>query len=149
MKTMIALFFMLAPIAAQAQMLKCVGKDGKVEYAAQCPPGTKAQDTGIRNDPSKAAASAQQPKSAAERDADFKKRQTDGAEARQKEEAKTAENAEKRETCDRAKVYLKSLQEGQRIAEIDPKTGERVFLDDARRPAEIAKAQRTVESSCK
>jgi Domain of unknown function (DUF4124) len=149
-KIVYAFVLTLAVLPAQAQMLKCIGKDGKVEYAAQCPPGTKPQDTGIRNDPAKAApAAAPQQKSVAERDADFKKRQTEGAEARQKEEAKAKEVAAKREDCDRAQVYLKSLQDGQRIAAVDPKTGERVFVDDASRPAEIAKAQRTVDSNCK
>ena len=32
---------------------------------------------------------------------------------------------------------------------IDPKTNERVFLEDADRPAEIAQAQRTVDQNCK
>lgn len=150
MKTIIALLLMLAPLTAFGQMLKCVGKDGKVEYAAQCPAGTKELQTGIKNVPGKSAAKeAPQQKTLAEREADFRKRQLEGTETRQKEEAKAAEKAELREACDRARTYLKSLQEGQRIAQVDPKTGERVFLDDANRPAEIARAQKVADSNCK
>jgi len=74
-KSAIALLMMLAPIAAHGQLLKCVGKDGKVEYASQCPPDTKEIQTGIRNVPSASPPAATQ-KSLAEREADFKKSQT-------------------------------------------------------------------------
>jgi hypothetical protein len=147
-KAAFAFVSMLAVVPAHAQLLKCIGAGGKVEYAAQCPPGTKSQQTGIRNNPAAPSAAPRQ-KSLAEREAEFKKRQIESAEAQKKEEAKATENTEKRENCDRAKIYLKSLQEGQRIAQVDPKTGERVFLEDADRPAEIAKAQRSVDSNCK
>lgn len=150
MKTVIALAMMLAVVPAHGQLLKCVGKDGKVEYAAQCPTGTRELQTGIRNAPAAPQpGAASQQKSLAERDADFRKRQLEGAEARQKEEAKAAEKAAQREDCERARTYLRSLQEGQRIAQVDPKTGERVFLDDANRPAEIARAQKVADSNCK
>lgn len=150
MKFIIALFVMLAPVAVHGQMLKCVSKDGKVEYASQCPDGTKELQTGIKNTPGQSAAKdAPQQKSISERDADFRKRQLEGNEARQKEEAKAAEKAAQREDCERAQVYLKSLQEGQRIAQVDPKTGERVFIDDASRPAEVARMQKVVQSTCK
>jgi hypothetical protein len=141
---------MIAAVPASAQMLKCVGKDGRVEYAAQCPPGTTEQQTGIRNQPGaiKSAPPAQQ-KSMAEREADFRKRQTESAEARQKEEKKAAETAQNREACLNAKANLAALQEGQRVSKVDPKTGERVFVSDQERPGEIAKAQSLVASNCK
>ena len=148
MKSVIALLIMLAPVAAHSQLLKCVGTDGKVEYATQCPSGTKEIQTGIRNVPSASPPPAQQ-KSLAERDADFKKRQMDGAEARQKDEKRAAETQERQAACEQARTYLKSLQVGNRISRIDPKTGEQVYLDDPDRPSEIAKAQRSVDGNCK
>jgi hypothetical protein len=141
---------MFTVIPAYGQLLKCVGKDGKVEYASQCPPGAKESQTGIKNAPAgPASGAAPQQKSMAEREADFKKRQLEGAEARQKDQAKAAEDAEKREACAASRIQLKALQEGQRISRIDPKTGERVFVEDADRPGEIARAQRSVDSNCK
>lgn len=152
MKAAIAFLVLLVPFAAHGQLLKCTGMDGRVEYATQCPPGTQEQQTGIkstREGPSSSGAASTQQKSIAEREAEFRKRQIEGAEARQKEEKKTAEAAQQREACERARVYLQSLQEGQRISRIDPKTYERVFLEDPDRPAEVARAQRAVDSNCK
>lgn len=147
MKIILGLLMLLVPFAVQGQMLKCVGKDGKVEYASQCPAGTKETQTGIKNVPSSAPAAA--PKSVAERDADFKKRASEKGDAVKKEEEKTAEVEQKKLACDSAQTYLRSLQGGNRISTIDPKTNERVFLEDADRPAEIAKAQRIADQNCK
>jgi hypothetical protein len=152
-KAAIALLALLASFAAHGQLLKCIGKDGRVEYANECPPDAKEIQTGIRSSrggPATAGggASAQQ-KSLAEREAEFRKRQMESADARKKEDAKSAELAQNRENCERAQIYLKSLQEGQRISQIDPRTGERVFLEDSARAAEIAKAQQAANSWCK
>jgi hypothetical protein len=70
-------------------------------------------------------------------------------ESRQKDDKKMAEERELRAACEQARTYLKSLQIGNRIARNDPKTGELIFLDDPDRPAEIARAQRAVDSNCK
>jgi hypothetical protein len=145
----IAFALMIAAVPASAQLLKCVSKDGKVEYAAQCPPGTKEQQTGIKNDPGAIkSAPAPQQKSLAEREAEFRKRQLEGAEKREKGEKKAAETAQNQEACLNAKTNLQALQEGQRISKVDPKTGERVFVMDDERPAEIARAQALVKSNC-
>ena len=152
MKAAIAFLVLLVPIAAHGQLLKCTGKDGRVEYATQCPPGTQEQQTGIkstREGPSGSGATSTPQKSIAEREAEFRKRQMEGADAQKKEEAKAAELAQNRENCQRAQIYLRSLQEGQRISQIDPRTGERIYLEDPQRPAEIARAQQAVASNCK
>jgi hypothetical protein len=151
-RTVIALLVLLAPFAAHGQLMKCVGSDGRVEYAAECPPGTKGQQTGIpttREGPSSSGAPAGKQKSLAEREADFRKRQAEGAESRQKAEAKATETAQRREACERSQAYLRGLQEGQRISRIDPKTGERAYLEDSDRAAEIARARSVADSNCK
>jgi len=152
-KAAIAFLILLVPYsAAHGQLLKCIGKDGRVEYSTQCPPGTQEQQTGIkstREGPSGSGAASPQQKSIAEREAEFRKRQMEGAEAQKKDEAKAAEVAQNRENCERARIYLNSLQSGQRISQIDPKTGERIYLEDPQRPAEIARAQQAVASNCK
>jgi hypothetical protein len=150
-RIIIALLVLLAPLAANAQLLKCVGSDGRVEYASQCPPGSKETRTGIpstKEGPSSSGPSATPDRSVAEREADFRKRQSEGAEAQKKADAKAADDAQRRANCEQARVYLRSIQEGQRISQIDPKTGERVFLEDAGRPAELARAQSAVKSQC-
>lgn len=134
------------PFTAHAQIMKCVGAGGRVEFAAACPPGTKAEPTGIRNNPGAAAATPQ--KSLAERDADFRKRKLEQQEATKKGDEKAQETADRKQNCATAQSYLRSLQSGNRIGKTDPKTGERVFLEDNERTAETARAQRAVDTNC-
>ena len=151
MKATIALIMLLLSAAAHGQMLKCTSKDGKVEYAAQCPPGTRQEATGIKSTPSPtpSGSSAAPQKSLSEQDAEFRKRRGEKQEAEEKGEKKAAQDAQRLAACEQARAYLKNLQAGNRVAKTDPKTGERVFLEDAGYPAEIAAAQRAVETNCK
>lgn len=152
MKAAIGILVLLVPIAAHGQLLKCISPDGRVEYAADCPAGTKEVQTGIRttrDGPSSSGAASPQQKSLAEREAEFRKRQMESAEAQKKDQAKASELAQNRENCERARIYLRSLQDGHRISQIDPRTGERVFLEDSARTGEIARAQSAVDSNCK
>jgi len=159
-KFIIAMVMMLAPLTVHAQMLKCISKDGKVEYAAQCPPGTREQQTGIKSTPAAAAPAASdkagdkgadksKPKSVTEQEADFKKRQVEQAEAAGKKEKEDAEAAQRKRACDEARNYLAGLESGARITRNDPKTGERVFLEDAARAQEVQRAQQSVQANCK
>jgi len=148
-KPMIGVVLALLSGGAYGQLYKCVDKAGKVEYASVCPPGTKQEATGIRNAPSASPGVAAPPKSFAERDAEFRKRQIEQQEALARQEKKSEEDAQRQRACDLARSYLKSLQSGARIARADPDTGERVFLEDKDYPKEIADAQRAVDANCK
>jgi len=135
--------------AVHAQINKCLDKTGKVvAYGNDCPPGTRAASTGIRNAPSAPAASSSE-KSLAERDAEFRKRQIERQEAQSKEQKKLADEETRRQSCESARSYLKGLQSGVRMARTDPDTGERVYLDDAARAKETIAAQRAMEANCK
>ena len=146
--TVLLAFLLLSSLAqAQAPILKCVGNGGRVEFAQSCPPGTKAQNTGISNSPGTAASAPS--KSLSDRDAEFRKRQLEQLEAAKKTDEKTRDAADRSQNCDSAQGYLRSIQSGMRIAKTDPKTGERVYIEEAERSAEIERAQRAVETNCK
>ncbi len=148
MKTMIALVLMMWAGIAAAQINKCVDKNGKVVgYGNECPAGSRAEQTGIKNTPAAPATSPQ--KSLVDRDADFRKRQVERQEAEAKAKQQAADSSQRSQACQEAQAYLKSVQAGQRIARNDPKTGERTFISDAEYPAEIARAQRAADSVCK
>ena len=156
MKIFIAMLMLLAPLAAHGQLLKCISKDGKVEYASQCPPGTNPQQTGIRSAPSGPSSPAPaaksekgKPKTAAEMEADFKKRQAEQSESLAKQEKEAAEKAQRQRACEEARSYLAGIESGARITRNDPKTGERVFLEDAARAQELARARESVQANCK
>ena len=150
MKTILALVMMLLSAAAYGQLVKCVSKDGKVEYARDCPAGSTEHPTGIRGStPGPSSGAAPQQKSLAERDAAFRKRQIEQQESEQKDAKSSAEAAQRKEACDNAQTYLRNLEGGLRITRTDPRTGERVFLEDPQRDAEIVKARAKAEQNCK
>ncbi len=56
---------------------------------------------------------------------------------------------QRREDCEIAQSYLKSIESGQRLQRTDAKTGERVFLEDAEREAEAKRARARIADACK
>ncbi len=138
---------LLAAGATAGQVLECVDAKGKKEYAQTCPPGTVKESKLMKS--SAAANSGAAAKSLAEREAGFRKRTMERQEADAKAEKEKANAKTAERNCTDARSQLKQLQDGQRISRIDPKTGERSFLTDQERPAEIANAQKAVASWCK
>lgn len=147
MKTFAVVLLMMLPGIALAQVNKCLDASGKtVAYGAECPPGTRSEQTAIRNNP---AASKPADKSIAEREADFRKRQVEKQESEAKSAKSTAESAQRKQACADSQAYLKSLQGGQRIRTTDPKTGERSYLADADYAKEIARSEKAIAANCK
>jgi hypothetical protein len=87
------------------------------------------------------------PKSLAEREQEFRKRQQERAEAERKESDAQALAARKRQDCERARNYLRALEEGVRISRTDAQ-GNREFLDDAARASETARAREAIAATC-
>jgi hypothetical protein len=176
-KFIIAIILLTLSATAHAQILKCVSKNGKIEFATSCPAGTKQQNTGVSSSrpapapakdeigakdgkdgkgtdkgTSKDAKSTAKPdahKSLAEKDAEFRKRKKVESEAAAKAEKAAADNARSKVACENARSYLKRLQERQRTSRTDPKTGERVFFEEADYVRETAAAERSVAENCK
>lgn len=82
----------------------------------------------------------------AELEAKKKKAEDDEAAKKKVEEEKNAKA--KADNCERGKSGLATLQSGIRMASINAK-GEREVFDDAKRAAEVKRAQEVVDSSCK
>jgi hypothetical protein len=80
---------------------------------------------------------------------DFNKRQLEREENRVKQEKAEAEARERAQRCDQAQAYVRNLQAGGRATRLDPKTGERLFLDEKEREREIVDARRSADSWCK
>jgi len=87
------------------------------------------------------------PKTWAEQDADFRKRLADQQKAEEKQAEEEAQTSQRADACNQAKTYLDTLQSGARLMRPDA-NGERNFLDDDQRAAEIQKAQENVEKNC-
>jgi hypothetical protein len=142
---------------ASAQLYRWVDKDGKVRYSDTPPVGVKA--TTLRPPPGSyapapapgAGAEAKDakkgPLTPAEQEADFRKRQMEAQKARDKDDQASRDALAKQDNCARARESLASLESGQRITRAGA-DGERYYIDDAQRAAEIDKARQSVNSWC-
>jgi hypothetical protein len=143
---------LLAAGAAPGQMMECIDAKGAKTFANFCPPGTvkenKLMKSGAGPAPATGSSAPAPAKSLAERDADFKKRALERQEAEKKAEKSQTDTQEAERNCLDARSQLRALQDGQRIARTDPKTGERIVLEDKDRPNEIASAQKSVDAWC-
>lgn len=152
-RLLISCVAMLLASQATAQVLECVDAKGKKEYAQTCPPGTVKETKLMKSGGGAAGAGTASPvpaaKSLAERDAEFRKRNLERQETEAKADKEKAESKEAERHCNDARAQMRQLQDGLRIARTDPNTGERSFLEDKDRPAEIASAQKAVDSWCK
>lgn len=162
----IALIGLLLAASAQAQW-KWKDAKGNVQYSDRPPPaGTPDKDvlqrpaTAPRTigivpaDQPASAASAPAPKPAAsapskaEQEAAARQKQDQDREAaKQKEEERRAAE-QRRENCSRAQANLRDLQSGIRITRTNER-GERVFMDDVQRQAEIERTRGLITSECR
>ena len=142
---------------AIAQQYKWVDKDGHTQYGDTPPPGVKATALRPPTGPStpaapkadaKGAPAAKGPMTPAEREAEFRKRQADAQKAAEKG-AKDAKDEQARQTnCQNSRQQLAELESGQRIARTGA-NGERYYLEDDQRAAEVGRARQLVIEWCK
>ncbi len=160
MKSPIRLFVaaavLLATATVAAQVYKWVDKDGKVQYSDMPPPpaATKADakklNTGASApvpDGADPKAGANAPKTAQEKAREADKKNKDEAEkARKDEEAQKAAKMNE-ERCKAARRYKGDLETGRPIARNNDQ-GERSFMSDEERSAELAKANAAIADAC-
>jgi hypothetical protein len=148
----IALAVLLAATVVAAQVYKWVDKDGKVQYSDTPPPDAKAEAKKVDVKPASGTAPAAPTKAATkslkERAKEFDKRKNESADKSKKmdEEEKGAQLY--RENCDSAQSYLRELESGRPVNRTLP-SGERGFMTDDERAAEMAKARKTASENCK
>jgi ABC-type Fe3+-hydroxamate transport system substrate-binding protein len=146
----LALLASLQVSLASAQVYQWKDSTGRTVISDSPPPTTKSSRT-VSAAPatdSAAVAVGSAPKTAAEKDLDFKKRQQEAKQKADKEAKEQQAAADRRENCERAKHYLASLESGERIAVRDD-SGERRMMEDAQRQQEAERARRILAESCK
>lgn len=142
----LAVAAMLVTAAVNAQIYQWKDETGKTIISDKPPVG--AARTARKIEAEAPAATAAAPKTTADREMDFRKRQKDAQESADKAQKEQAAAAEKKENCDKARRYLLSLESGERVALRDDK-GERYYMEDAQRQQEIGKARQAMQASCK
>ncbi len=137
---------LLIATPSAAQIYKWVDEKGVTHYTAEPPPEKKAQK--MQAPPpgagTGAPASSSAP-SAKSQDLEFRQRQI-AREQKEREEAKARER--KQADCPDARRHLARLQEQISLYQRNDK-GERVYLEDKDRPAEMARVQSFIDRNCR
>lgn len=154
-KALAALALLSACAGAMAQYV-WTDEKGVRQYSDRPPPASVPANRILRGPgvappssaaiPAPAADAATRPApSVADRNAEFNKRRAERAEKEKKdaEQEKLAE--QKKQNCQRAANYKRSLESGMRMARVNA-NGEQVILDDAQRAQELQEASRVLES---
>ena len=163
----VAAFVVFASCPAAAQW---AWKDdnGRTVYSDRPPPASVNTDRIVRQPPNKQtvlptpapvdpsakpapdgkpAASATAPKSLAEQEMEFRKRQQERADAEKKAQDEQVKLAARAADCERAKGYLRAIEDGNRIERTNA-SGEREYLDDAQRAVEAERTRKLVQATC-
>ena len=165
-RIVVFVFASLSLASANAQVYKCIDAAGKIIYSQNpCPANTKSGTVTRRVDrPSAAptatpdagsadkaakgdAAKKSGPKTTADQERDFRKRQQDQAKAAKESGEKSAEAQRKQENCRIAREHLAQYEAGGRMTRINPQ-GERYYLDDTQIEQGRARARSDVAQAC-
>jgi hypothetical protein len=141
----LAVAALLVATTVNAQVYEWKDEKGKTVYSDMPPVGATRPYQKIEKE-TPALNTAPQ-KTTADRDMDFRKRQKESQEGAGKAQKEQAAVTDKKENCQKARMYLQTLESGERIGMRDDK-GERYFMEDAQRQQEIVKAQQSVQATC-
>lgn len=163
-RTAVLLLAMLTALPVAAQIYSWKDKDGKTHYSDIPPPSGPVKT--IRGTPVPApvappaeeqeegkaageqpAADDDKPKTLAEREEAFRKRRAAEAEAQAKAQQEQEREAERQRFCEDARNQLAALNSGQRMARMNA-AGEREFISDEARSADISRLQRQIDENC-
>lgn len=161
----VALVGLMLAASAQAQW-KWKDAKGNVQYSDRPPPiGTPDKDV-LQRPPAatrpvvvvpagqaaSAAAAAPRPAasapSKAEQDAAARQKQDQDREQNKQKEEERRLAEQKRENCSRAQGHMRDLQSGIRITRTNEQ-GERIYMDDVQRRAEVERARQVISSECR
>jgi type IV secretory pathway VirB10-like protein len=145
----------IAMTPAHAQVYQWKDSSGRTVIADTPPPGTATRDARVIGDRQPVSRSdkpaeptAEGPKTTAEKDLEFKKRQQEAREKAEKNAKEQKAQADREENCRRARGNLAALESGRLVGTIDEK-GERKAFEDTQRQAEIDRARQFIAEACK
>lgn len=148
MRAIILLILACLWTVASAQVYTWRDASGKVHYSDTPPPGVDAKRMRAGTQSGSSSPGGADTRSTAERDMEFRKRQTDAEKARVKAEQEKSDAEDGKRNCEDARKQLDALESGQRMSRLN-EAGESIPLDDEMRAQEIDKARKSVQSWCK
>lgn len=122
---------------------------GQVHYSDTPPPDGKARTVKQPTlAPGKTAPTDNAQPSYADKELAFRKRLAEKTEAEEKARKDKADSEQRQRECSASKQHLAGLESGQRVVRFN-EAGERIFMDDDERAAEIERTRKAVERICK
>ena len=145
----VAVAVLLATATVAAQVYKWVDKDGKVQYSDTPPPpsASKADPKKLNTGPVATPSAATAPKSLQERAKDADKRRSDDAEKAKKDEEAQKISKNNEERCKEAMRFKSDLDSGRPLYRNNDQ-GERTFMSEEERNAEIARVKSIMAEAC-
>jgi hypothetical protein len=155
-----ATLVLMPSLPSMAQIYSWTDEQGRRQVSDRPPEGavkdlkvkggrTPSGPQSVSPAPASAKTDEKRPQTLNEKALDYNKRQLEREENRAKQEKLDAEARERAQRCEQTQAYVRSLEAGQRATRLDPKTGERLYLDDKERERELAEARRSADSWCK
>lgn len=126
------------PAGVDAKPIRSIKTPARTQEAESVTPAASAPQV---------PASSSAPKTIAEQNLEFQKRQAEAAEAREKAEQERRAAEDKRLACEQTRSNLVALESGQRVRRFNAQ-GEQEFLDDASRAAEIERSRALLRANC-
>jgi hypothetical protein len=147
----VTLTTLLASLGVSAQVYEYKDASGRTVYTDQPPAGAAVKSRTVSRDAAGEPApttAAPVPKSAVDREMEFRKRQKEAQEQSAKSEKEAADKAARAEACKGARQHLQLLESGERLATRDS-AGERVYIDDDQRAKDIERTRKQVSELCR
>ncbi len=141
----------MTALPASAQLYQWRDAEGRVHYSDRPPADVEAtvvRPGGVTAPAAPAASEAPKPKTMAEKELEFRERRAAAAEAEAKAAKEREQAAERERVCEDARGKLAALNSGQRLVRFNSQ-GEREYIDDATRAAEVERTQKFLDSTCK
>jgi hypothetical protein len=132
---------------AGTALYKWTDANGRVVYSDQPPTAPNVQAEVLRG--AAPAANPQAAKELAQKDAEFRKRQSDRADAAAKADKERATRDQRSEECSRVAATVQQLTWGQVVIYRANEKGEQVPMDEAARQKERARLEAWTKDNCK
>ncbi len=155
-KPILAIALMATAFGVGAETYQWKDSNGQTVVSDTPPPSSAksrrslggVQPAVVSEKPADSAKPPEGPKTTAEKDMDFKKRQQEAKEKADKQAKEQASEAEKRDNCERAKRNLTALENNQPMVTLD-ENGQRKVMDTSMREQEMERARRFIAEACK
>ncbi|MDR1888564.1 MAG: DUF4124 domain-containing protein [Zoogloeaceae bacterium] len=142
------LFVLAVTLPAHAEVYKWKDAQGNTVISDSPQPGSGKPVPQVEQAPPTARGAVDAPRSVADQELEFKKRQQEQKEAADKAAQEKAAASRNQANCERARQHLALLESGERIKQRLP-NGETFYLNDQQRQQGIAAARQSVQSNCK